>query len=255
MTNTLYYGDNLDILRQHVPDESVDLVYLDPPFNSNANYNVLFKEQSGEASPAQIRAFTDTWEWTQEAERTYEQEIITNPGTPANVKEMVSAFRQFIGSNAMMAYLVMMAPRLVELRRVLKPTGSIYLHCDPTASHYLKLLMDAVFGASNYRNEVVWHYGGRGAKAIARQFPRNHDVLLFYSRQMSNHSFERQYSQRLFTFEEARRAGFRQDEEGRWFKTAPRGDYTDASIRRLDAEGRIHRTKTGSIRIKYFLRD
>ena len=110
MTNTLYYGDNLDILRQHVPDESVDLVYLDPPFNSNANYNVLFKEQSGEASPAQIRAFTDTWEWTLEAERTYEQEIITNPGTPANVKEMISAFRQFIGSNAMMAYLVMMTP-------------------------------------------------------------------------------------------------------------------------------------------------
>ena len=156
MTNTLYYGDNLDILRQHVPDESVDLVYLDPPFNSNANYNVLFKEQSGEASPAQIRAFTDTWEWTQEAERTYEQEIITNPGTPANVKEMVSAFRQFIGSNAMMAYLVMMTPRLVELRRVLKPTGSIYLHCDPTASHYLKLLMDAVFGARNFSNEIVW---------------------------------------------------------------------------------------------------
>ena len=146
MTNTLYYGDNLDILRQHLPDESVDLVYLDPPFNSNANYNVLFKEQSGEASPAQIRAFTDTWEWTQEAVRTYEQEIITNPSVPANVKDMISAFRQFVGGNAMMAYLVMMAPRLVELRRVLKPTGSIYLHCDPTASHYLKLLMDTIFG-------------------------------------------------------------------------------------------------------------
>ena len=146
MTNTLYYGDNLDILRQHLPDESVDLVYLDPPFNSNANYNVLFKEQSGEASPAQIRAFTDTWEWTQEAVRTYEQEIITNPSVPANVKDMISAFRQFVGGNAMLAYLVMMTPRLVELRRVLKPTGSIYLHCDPTASHYLKLLMDTIFG-------------------------------------------------------------------------------------------------------------
>ena len=156
MTNTLYYGDNLDILRQHVADESVDLVYLDPPFNSNANYNVLFKEQSGEASPAQIRAFTDTWEWTQEAERTFEQEIVTNPGTPANVKEMVSAFRQFIGSNSMMAYLVMMTPRLVELRRVLKPTGSIYLHCDPTASHYLKLLMDTIFGPEFFQNEISW---------------------------------------------------------------------------------------------------
>ena len=184
MTNTLYYGDNLDILRQHVPDESVDLVYLDPPFNSNANYNVLFKEQTGEASPAQIRAFTDTWEWTQEAERTYEQEIITNPGTPANVKEMVSAFRQFIGSNAMMAYLVMMAPRLVELRRVLKPTGSIYLHCDPTASHYLKLLMDTIFGAANFRTEITWkrtsaHSDSRQGR---QQHGRVHDVIFFYSR-------------------------------------------------------------------------
>ena len=184
MTNTLYYGDNLDILRQHVADESVDLVYLDPPFNSNANYNVLFKEQSGEASPAQIRAFTDTWEWTQEAERTFEQEIVTNPGTPANVKEMVSGFRQFIGSNSMMAYLVMMTPRLVELRRVLKPTGSIYLHCDPTASHYLKLLMDAVFGPENFRTEITWkrtsaHSDSRQGR---QQHGRVHDVIFFYSK-------------------------------------------------------------------------
>ena len=184
MTNTLYYGDNLDILREHVPDESVDLVYLDPPFNSNASYNVLFKEQSGEESPAQIRAFTDTWEWTQESQRTYENEIILNPSTPENVKEMVKAFRQFIGSNAMMAYLVMMAPRLVELRRVLKPTGSIYLHCDPTASHYLKLLMDAVFGKENFRTEIVWkrtsaHSDTRQGR---QQHGRVHDLLLFYSK-------------------------------------------------------------------------
>ena len=179
MTNTLYYGDNLDILRQHVADESVDLVYLDPPFNSNANYNVLFREQSGEASPAQIRAFTDTWEWTQEAERTFEQEIITNPGTPANVKDMISAFRQFIGGNAMMAYLVMMTPRLVELRRVLKPSGSIYLHCDPTASHYLKLLMDAVFGNENFKNEIVWERTQSKA-LMTRRLPSNHDIILVF---------------------------------------------------------------------------
>ena len=157
MPNTLFYGDNLDILREHVPDESVDLVYLDPPFNSNASYNVLFKEQSGEASPAQIQAFTDTWEWTLESQRTYEREIMLNPATPVNVKEMMKAFRQFIGSNAMMAYLVMMAPRLVELRRILKPTGSIYLHCDPTASHYLKVLMDAVFGKESFLGtRLLW---------------------------------------------------------------------------------------------------
>ena len=185
MTNTLYYGDNLEILRQHVPDESVDLVYLDPPFNSNASYNVLFRERSGEESPAQIKAFTDTWEWTQESERTFEQEIILNPETPPNVKDMVSAFRQFVGSNAMMAYLVMMAPRLVELRRVLKPTGSIYLHCDPTASHYLKLLMDTVFGLPSYRNEITWKRTptvkgnfGQGSKLWGQAT----DILLFYTK-------------------------------------------------------------------------
>ncbi len=183
MTNTLYYGDNLDILRQHLPDESVDLVYLDPPFNSNANYNVLFKEQSGEASPAQIRAFSDTWEWTQEAVRTYEQEIITNSAVPANVKEMTSAFRHFVGGNAMMAYLVMMTPRLVELRRVLKPTGSIYLHCDPTAGHYLKILMDTVFGKEHFRTEIAWKRTSAhsDARQGRRQHGRVHDLILFYS--------------------------------------------------------------------------
>ena len=184
MTNTLYYGDNLDILRQHVADESVDLVYLDPPFNSNASYNVLFKERSGEESPAQIRAFTDTWEWTRESERVYEREIITNPDAPAAVKEMIWAFRQFVGANAMMAYLVMMAPRLVELRRVLKPTGSIYLHCDPTASHYLKLLMDTVFGQEQFRTEITWkrtsaHSDTRQGR---QQHGRVHDLILFYTK-------------------------------------------------------------------------
>ena len=131
MRNALFYGDNLAVLRERVADESVDLVYLDPPFNSNASYNVLFRERTGEESPAQIRAFTDTWEWTQETELTFERDIIGNPAVPPAVKDMITAFRQFIGRNAMMAYLVMMAPRLVELRRVLKPTGSIYLHCGP----------------------------------------------------------------------------------------------------------------------------
>ena len=178
MPNTLYYGDNLEILRQHVAAESVDLVYLDPPFNSNASYNVLFRERSGEESPAQIRAFTDTWEWTQETERTYELDIIQNPAVPATVKDMISAFRQFIGRNAMMAYLVMMAPRLVEMHRVLKPTGSIYLHCDPTASHYLKLLMDAVFGKHNFKNEIIWRRTGTHNKV--QRFAPIHDILFFY---------------------------------------------------------------------------
>ena len=160
-------------------------MYLDPPFNSNASYNVLFREKTGEESPAQIRAFTDTWQWTQESERTYEQEIILNPRTSSNVKEMMSSFRRFVGSNAMMAYLVMMAPRLVELHRVLKPTGSIYLHCDPTASHYLKILMDSVFGQQCFTNEITWKRTptvkgnfGQGSKL----WGRNTDSLLFYSK-------------------------------------------------------------------------
>ena len=162
----------------------MDLVYLDPPFNSNASYNVLFREKSGEESPAQIKAFTDTWEWTLESQRTYENEIMLNPATPANVKEMVSAFRQFIGSNAMMAYLVMMTPRLVELRRVLKPTGSIYLHCDPTASHYLKVLMDSIFGKDYFRSEINWRRTNahNDAKQGRQQYGNVRDTILFYTK-------------------------------------------------------------------------
>ena len=135
--NTLYYGDNLKILRDYIKDESVDLVYLDPPFNSNRNYNVLFRNESGSDSESQITAFEDTWHWNLAAEETY-HELINEPD---QVGRMIESFRQFIGNNQMMAYLVMMAVRLKELQRVLKPTGSLYLHCDPTASHYLKILL------------------------------------------------------------------------------------------------------------------
>lgn len=184
MGNGLVYGDNLAALRERVADASVDLAYLDPPFNSNASYNVLFREKTGEESPAQIQAFTDTWKWTQEAERTFEQEIIENPEVPAAVKDMIAAFRQFIGRNDLMAYLVMMAPRLVELRRVLKPAGSIYLHCDPTAGHYLKLLMDAVFGATRYRSEISWRRTNahNDAKQGRRQYGNVRDTILFYTK-------------------------------------------------------------------------
>ena len=183
MPNTLFYGDNLKVLRDYIPDASVDLVYLDPPFNSNASYNVLFREKSGEDSPAQIKAFTDTWEWTLETERTFEQDIILHPGTPAAVKDMITAFRQFIGRNAMLAYLVMMTPRLVELRRVLKPTGSLYLHCDPTASHYLKLLLDAVFGKENYQSEITWQR--TSSHNDSKRFGQVRDIIFFYSKTSS----------------------------------------------------------------------
>jgi site-specific DNA-methyltransferase (adenine-specific) len=175
--NTLYYGDNLDILRRYVKDETVDLVYLDPPFKSDQNYNVLFAEQDGTRAAAQIKAFTDTWEWDEAAARTFE-EVVTGGGKVADV---MRAFETFLGHNTMLAYLAMMAPRLVELRRVLRPTGSIYLHCDPTASHYLKLLMDAVFGVENYRNEIVWkRYSSHGN--VFKNFGKIHDTIFYYAK-------------------------------------------------------------------------
>ena len=174
-TNVLYYGDNLQILRKYIPDNSIDLIYLDPPFNSNATYNVLFKEPTGEPSQAQITAFDDTWHWGIESERTF-QEIIMH--APVNIAELITAFRNFIHQNDMMAYLVMMCIRLLELRRVLKPTGSIYLHCDSTASHYLKILMDAVFGIRNFRSEIIWRR--TGSNSAAKRFGPLHQTILYY---------------------------------------------------------------------------
>jgi len=174
--NVLYYGDNLDILRRYIKDETVDLIYLDPPFKSNQEYNVLFEERNGTSSKAQIKAFKDTWRWDQGSAEAYQQVVESGP---ERVSKIMRAFRTFLGANDMMSYLAMMAPRLIELRRVLKSTGSIYLHCDQTASAHLRLLMDAVFGPDNFRNEVVWHY--RRWTAAARKFQRLHDTILFYT--------------------------------------------------------------------------
>ena len=186
-TNVLYYGDNLDILRRYIPDASVDLIYLDPPFNSNRDYNVIFRDESGNRSDAQLLAFEDTWHWGPSAESTYA--YLTNTArhegrVPDKVSTIIAALRSGIGENQMMAYLVEMAVRLVELHRVLKPTGSLYLHCDPTASHYLKLVLDAIFGPIHFVNEIVWKRSdakgdaGQGAK----HYGRVNDVLLFYSK-------------------------------------------------------------------------
>lgn len=175
-TNVLYYGDNLEILRKYIPDESIDLIYLDPPFNSQASYNVLFKEPTGQPSEAQITAFEDTWHWTNEAERTY-SDIVDS--APASVVEMIRSLRSFIGTNDMMAYLCMMCIRLVELRRVLKYTGSIFLHCDPTASHYLKIILDTIFGVRHFRNEIIWKRQTAHSDAKTK-FCDIADIILFY---------------------------------------------------------------------------
>ncbi|MDO8637539.1 MAG: site-specific DNA-methyltransferase, partial [Dehalococcoidia bacterium] len=180
VTNALYYGDNLEILRKYIPDKSIDLVYLDPPFNSRRSYNILFKE-SEHWSEAQVRAFGDTWHWTEATEKTY-LELVQK--SPIKVAQLIDALHKAIGENDVMAYLVMMAIRLVELHRVLKDTGSLWLHCDPTASHYLKLVLDQVFGPANFQNEVVWKRSsahsdvGQGAKHMGRI----HDTIFFYSK-------------------------------------------------------------------------
>src|SRR5712691_4759951 len=166
----LYYGDNLDILPRYIKDESVDLVYLDPPFNSNQEYNVLSGAKDGSAAPAQIKAFEDTWHWDQAAARVFD-DVVQRGG---DVADVMLAFKQFLGTNDMLAYLTMMAPRLVKLHGVLKPTGSLYLHCDPTASHYLKLLLDAVFEPRNYRTEIIWKRSS--AHSDAKQWGPVHDV-------------------------------------------------------------------------------
>ena len=171
----LFYGDNLEVLRTYVSDESVDLVYLDPPFNSNADYNVLFAEQDGSRSAAQVKAFGDTWRWDQGAALAYE-EIVERGG---QVSQAMRAFQTLLGPSNMLAYLSMMAPRLIELRRAMKPTASLYLHCDPTASHYLKLLLDAVFRPENFRNEIIWQR--TLSKGLMKtRLPNNHDVVLVY---------------------------------------------------------------------------
>lgn len=176
--NTLYYGDNLKVLRDYIASESVDLIYLDPPFNSSRSYNVLFKDESGRESDAQIKAFDDTWHWGEEAHATYNA-LVTE--APERVSTAMQALYALIGTNQMLAYLVMMTARLVELHRVLKPTGSLYLHCDPTASHYLKVILDTIFGAENFRNEITWKRTSAHNDA-KRKFADICDIIFYYSK-------------------------------------------------------------------------
>jgi len=247
MTNKLYYGDNLDILRRYVKDESVDLVYLDPPFNSNKDYNILFVEQSGQQATSQIKAFRDTWCYNGSAARSYQE--IVEIGTP-QVSQAMQAFHTYLGESNMFAYLAMMAPRLVELYRVLKPTGSIYLHCDPTASHYLKLLMDRVFGLENFRNEIVWRRdpAGKGAKRVSKQWPRNIDTILMYSK-TGNFYFKQLYtpmtSEQSIAFDH-------KEVNGRCFYASTLGDYSKESIEQMESEGLIYVSRTGKKYKKYY---
>lgn len=211
-SNYLFYGDNLDILREYIPTGSVDLVYIDPPFNSARNYNVLFREESGKESEAQIHAFQDTWHWDRAAVSTYE-DIVTN--APERVSKVIEALRTTVGDNQLLAYLVMMTTRLVELHRVLKPTGSLYLHCDPTASHYLKIVLDTIFGPLNYRNEIIWRRSHPKGHAFTR-FARNHDVILAFAKDAGQVTWNRMY--REHDVEQAAKQYTLRDENGRAYQ-------------------------------------
>jgi site-specific DNA-methyltransferase (adenine-specific) len=218
--NKLFFGDNLKMLRAHIEDESIDLIYLDPPFNSAANYNVLFQEKSGEQSAAQIHAFEDTWQWTQEAEGSYEETVTS---APERVVKILEALRGFLDTSDMMAYLTMMTPRLLELRRVLKETGSIYLHCDPTASHYLKMILDAIFSPSNFKSEVIWKR--TSAHSSSKRYAPVHDVILFYSTS-DKYVWNKVYQGYEQSYIDERFVG--QDVDGRRWKDA---DLTGAGTR------------------------
>lgn len=272
--NKLYFGDNLDIMRDHIADESIDLVYLDPPFNSKASYNVLFAEKDGKASSAQITAFEDTWHWDESAESTY-LDVVKNG--PSDLSELMQALRQFLGSNDVLAYLTMISIRLVEMRRVLKGTGTIYLHCDPTASHYLKIVMDSIFGVRNFLNEVVWKRTSAHSDVVqgALHMGRIHDVIFRYSK-CSNPTrnpvyvpYSEDYVESVYRYVE---------EDGRRYQTQPLhakqpgGDtsyewkgqfpppgrywaFSRDNMEKLDREGRIYYSKTGVPRYKIYLED
>jgi len=256
----LYYGDNLEVLRKYFPDECVDLVYLDPPFNSKADYNILFKESSGEESVAQIQAFSDFWHWDKTAEKTY-LEIQEEP----KLTDMIQFLHAHLGRNDMMAYLVMMTIRLKELHRVLKSSGSLYLHCDTNASHYLKLVLDSIFGPENFRNEIIWKRFN--FHADAQRFGKVADRLLFYSK-TDNYKFQRQMAPYKEAYIKAKFTHV--DENGRRFRLsdlnppANRGPvyefhgvtrawrFTKEKMLQLEKEGRIY-TKSKVPQLKRFL--
>ena len=263
-SNSLYYGDNLDILRRYVRDESADLIYLDPPFNSNQTYNVLFQERDGSQSASQIKAFGDTWHWDETAARSYEETVEAG----GQVAEAMQAFRKLLGTNDMLAYMSMMAPRLVGLRRVLKPTGGLYLHCDPTASHFLKLLMDAVFGSANFRTEIIWKRTSAHSdtKQGRQQHGRIHDVLLFYTKTGDWNwnpvytEYDREYIENFYRFiEPGTGRRYRKDNlagPGGAAKGNPQYEvmgvtrywrYSKERMQELIRQGRIIQTKPGSV--------
>ena len=200
VVNRLYCGDNLEVLRDEIDAESVDLIYLDPPFNSEQNFNVLYSDKQGRKSAAQERVFQDTWEWNQPAKDAYQRTVEQG----GRIADALRAFYAYLDTSPMMAYLAMMAPRLVELHRVLRRTGALYLHCDPNASHYLKPLLDAAFGPENFANEIIWRRTTtkNDYKQGAVNWPRVHDVILMYYRSTREARAAKRFEQPFAAYDE-----------------------------------------------------
>jgi len=232
MTNKLYYGDNLEILQKYIPDESIDLVYLDPPFNSQRAYNVIFQDKTGKDATAQIHAFEDTWTWTNETQDAFDAIMAGN--YPLELKDMMKAFKQFMGTTNLMAYLTMMAIRLVELRRILKETGSLYLHCDPTAGHYLKVLLDQIFGIGNFHAEIIWKRSSAHSdtKRGRSQFGHIHDIILFYTK-----SKQWKWNQQLTQYDETYIQNFYKHKDPKTGKYYRLSDLTAAGERKGESGG------------------
>jgi len=252
--NRLYHGDNLEVLRKHVGDGAVALAYLDPPFGTDQDYHASSGERRGSKPVAPIKAFKDTWRWDGAAAESFRQ--MAERG-PEKVATAMQGFRMFLGESGLFAYLVMMAPRLVEVHRLLRPGGALYLHCDGAASHYLKLLLDAVFSLEDFRNEITWTMHGIGRRRRIKKFPVDTQVLLYYTKAGDSPVFNEQtwtekipkvFKDGCFVLPR----DYRRDESGRIFWTSPRGDYTNASVARLQAQGRILVTGNGKVRVKYF---
>ncbi len=241
MANRLYYGDNLDILRDKVRDESVDLCYIDPPFNSKRNYNQIYTNV-GHEDLAQARAFLDTWVWDDRAKEGYSQIISNHEGRfTGQTIELITGLRNVLKEGSLLAYLVSMTLRAVEIQRVLKPSGSFYLHCDPTSSHYLKLVLDSVFcpTGGDFINEIAWCYKSGGASK--RHFSHKHDILFFYSKSdkyLFNYQTEKSYNR---GFKPYRFKGVQeyQDEIG-WYTMVGMKDYWN-----IDMVGRTSAERLG----------
>ena len=249
-TNVLYYGDNLEILRKYIPDSSIDLVYLDPPFNSKATYNVLYKEQTGEPSQAQITAFEDTWHWGLESEKAL-QEIFASPIASSAVKDFMSVMPNFLGKKTdMAAYLVMMCIRLLELKRSLKDTGSIYLHCNPTASHYLKILMDAIFEPQNFLNEIVWCFSER--ERILKTWNKKHDIILLYAKEQGKH---KTFFQRVLDpYSEVTKGKFKYKDEKGWYQIRGK-NIMGSPVRRADGLRPEHELQYPGLTYRQYLKE